>query len=117
MPQSPASLIGLVVMLAACAIGCLGGWRERSAALTAVLGIVASLGVQKLSGRWDPATSLLAVDVVVLAALGALAWKSARLWPVVVAGLQGIGVALDGLKAADVAVGTYTFLTLSTLVS
>ena len=104
-------------MLAACGVGCLGGRRERWAALTAVAGIAASLAVQSLSGRWAPAPALLVVDLAVLAAFGALAWKPKSLWPVGLVALQGVTVALDALKIADAALGAYTFLTLTTLTS
>ena len=104
-------------MLGACALGLLGGGRERLAALIATAGIAASLAVQSLSGRWDPAAALLVVDLAVLVAFGALAWRPDRAWPLLVVFLQGVIVALDGLKAVTPAIGAYTFLTLTALLS
>ena len=111
MPQSLPSLIGLCLILVVCSsTAIVGGWRERVAALSFLLAVLASITVQQASTAWDPVLPLAAIDVVLMAVLGALAWRSRLAWPVWAVALQGLTVAIDGLRIAEIGMEPYSYL-------
>lgn len=91
------SLIGALdtfVWAAACGFALWkGGRSEQSAAVLLIVAWMASLAAQHYSGLSNPQWLIVAVDVATLAALGAIAWRSERSWPIWAAALQSIGTA------------------------
>ena len=78
-----------------------GDEPERVGAGTSVLGLLASLLLQNDSQLYGPQWGLFAVDVILLAAYAALAWKSRRSWPVWASGLQSLAVMSHLLTMID----------------
>lgn len=112
MPQSLASLLGVAAVLLICAATAMvGGTRERAAAGVTALGLLASLTVQSTAPSWVPVLRLGLVDLAVLLAFIALAWRPRGGWPLWAVGVQGVTVALDLLRAADRNMAPYTYLT------
>ena len=96
------SQIGTAVAVAVVAFAFLKGDEpERVGAGAFALGLLASLLVQNDSQLYGPQWGLFTVDVVLLAAYAALAWKSRRSWPVWATGLQSLAVMSHGLTMVD----------------
>lgn len=112
MPQTLLSLIGLLAIVAVCTFtAVLGSRRGKVAALAVLASVVVSTVVQRLAANWDPVWPLTAVDVLLLAILAGLAWRPRRGWPVWAVALQGLTVAIDLLRAAEIGMEPYTYLT------
>ena len=78
-----------------------GDEPERVGAGAYALGSLAALLVQNDSQLYGPQWGLFTVDVVLLVAYAALAWKSRRSWPVWATGLQSLAVMSHGLTMVD----------------
>jgi hypothetical protein len=79
-----------------------GDEPERVGGAVYGLGALASLLLQDDTGLYGPQWGLMAVDVVMLAAWAALAWKSRRSWPVWASALQSLIVMTHILTLVDV---------------
>ena len=111
MPQTLLSLLSLFVILGVCTLAALvGGRSERMGALAFLVSIVASITVQQMFTIWDPVWPLMGVDVALLAVFSALAWRRRRGWPAWAVALQGLTVAVDSLRAAELGMEPYTYL-------
>lgn len=89
--QTLFSQIGLICAVAVTAFAFLKGDEpEKLGASVFMLGFFASQMLQDLTllqgGRWD----MMIIDIVMLLAFSALAWKSGRAWPVWVCALQSL---------------------------
>lgn len=110
MSHSPLSLINLIVVVAICAVtASLSGWRERIAAGAILLAVLASTVVQQASAAAYPALPLMAVDGVLLAVLMGVAWRARRVWTICAVGLQGLVLAVDGLRAVETDMDVHTY--------
>lgn len=70
-----------------------GGRVELRGAALFTLAWIASLGQRALAGADTPGGGRAAIDLAVLVALAALAWKSPRPWPVFACGFQALALA------------------------
>lgn len=96
------SQIGAAVAVVVVAFAFLKGDEpERVGAGAYVLGLLASLLVQDDSQLYGPQWGLFVIDVVLLVAYVALAWKSRRSWPVWASGLQSLAVMSHVLTMVD----------------
>lgn len=78
-----------------------GGEPERIAAGAFGLGWFASMLVQNDSDLYNAQWSMLAIDIVMLAVLAALVWKSRRTWPTWACAAQLLVVTAHVLMATD----------------
>jgi hypothetical protein len=80
-----------------------GGWPERAAALTILVGsVLTQVALSPFAGRFGGVEfSVLLVDLAALAAFVALALKSDRYWPIWIAAFQLIGVLAHLARMAD----------------
>ena len=79
---------GALLLAGAILYGLLSGPIERQIAVVMAIGWAASLAVQSLSGRADPAALIAIVDGAVLAAFGVIFVRSRRFWVGLIANLQ-----------------------------
>lgn len=89
-------------------------WRGRDDERLAAAGFLAawamSLVVYK-SGDFDTQWAVLLIDVVLLAVLTFIALRTVRYWPLLVAALQLLAIAVALAKAADARVSGWAFIT------
>ena len=96
------SQIGAAVAVSVVAFAFLKGDEpERVGGGVYMLGLLASLLIQDDSQLYGPQWGLFAVDVILLVAYAALAWKSRRSWPVWASGLQSLAVMSHVLTMVD----------------
>lgn len=111
-----AAQIGAVFVVLVCAFAFLkGDPPERIAAGAYVLLWFASLLVQDDGALYQVQWGVFAVDTVMLAVLGGLAWKSRRAWPVWASALQLLIVMSHVLSIIDVRPPIASFLTVINL--
>lgn len=79
-----------------------GDEPERVGGGVYALGALASLLVQEETRLYGPQWSLMALDVVLLAAYAAVAWKSRRAWPVWATAFQALVVMTHVMIVVDV---------------
>lgn len=106
-------LAAFALLLTVAAVGAVvrGGAVERRGAALFALAWAVSLGAQALSGETSPGPWLPAIDAVVLIALGRLAWRSIRPWPVYACGFQLLTVAGDVAKWVETGLDVRLHLT------
>lgn len=98
-----ASQIGAIFMVAVCAFAFLKGDEpERVAAGAFVLAWFASLLAQDDGNLNQVQWGVFAIDVVMLMVLGALSWKSRRVWPVWATACQLLVVTSHIMSVVDV---------------
>ena len=108
--------IGAVFMVAVCAFAFLKGDEpERVAAGAFVLAWFASLLAQDEANRYSVQWGVFAIDVVMLVVLGALAWKSRRVWPVWAAACQLMVVTSHIVSVVELSHSIIAFLTVINL--
>ena len=108
--------IGAVFMVAICAFAFLKGDEpERIAAGAFVLAWFASLLTQDELNRYSVQWGVFAIDVVMLVVLGALSWKSRRVWPVWAAACQLMVVTSHIVLLVDLRPSIIAFLTVINL--
>ena len=108
--------IGAIVVVLICAFAFLKGDEpERVAAGTYVLGWFASLLSQDEANLYNVQWGVFGIDVVMLVVLGALVWKSRRVWPVWAAGCQLIVVTSHIVSVVDLRPSIIAFLTVINL--
>ena len=91
--DDPHQLAGAAVVAVSCLAAVFrGGRAERLAALVFTLAYLLSVFAQDLHRFADPRVTVFAVDVVMLAFLVALAFRSDRWWVLFAAGFQGLAV-------------------------
>lgn len=108
------ALLAFTLLLAIAAVGALarGGEVERRGAALFIAAWLVSLACQWVSGETSPGIWLPVIDVTVLLALAALAWRSPRPWPVYACGFQTLAVAGDVAKWVEVDLDVGLHLTL-----
>ena len=94
-----------------------GDEPERIAAGAYVLGFFASLLVQGHQIVQGTQWSLLGIDLVMLAVLGGLTWKSRRAWPVWATALQTLTVTSHILTLVDIRPPAWAFITVINMAS
>ena len=98
-----ASQIGAIFMVAVCAFAFLKGDEpERIAAGAFVLAWFASLLAQDDNNINQVQWGVFAIDLVMLVVLGALTWKSRRVWPVWATASQLLVVTSHVMSVVDV---------------
>ena len=106
------SITGLALLAAVGVYALLrGGALERYAMGVATLGWLASLGVQSVSGIFDPVVGFLLIDTIAFAALVGLTWRSGRRWPLFAAGFQGLALSVDGMRVVSPHLSRWVYLT------
>lgn len=112
MPHALFSQIG-TLLLVAVGVAALawGGARERRGGVIVLAAGAAKLMVQRLSGRYDPATLFATVDALVLVALLGLTWRSPVVWPFLAVGFQGVAMALHAIRELSPAMSAWTYVT------
>jgi hypothetical protein len=113
------SLAAFALLLMVAAVGAVvrGAAVERRGAVLFALAWAASLGAQALSGEPSPGLWLPAIDGAVLIALGRLAWRSPRPWPVYACGFQMLTVAGDVARWVETDLDAGLHLTFLALMS
>lgn len=86
-----------------------GDEPERVGGGVYALGALASLLLQDDARLYGPQWSLMVLDVVLLAAYAALAWKSRRSWPVWAGALQSLIVMIHVMTVVDVRPPLFAF--------
>lgn len=101
--ETLASQIGAAVAVCVTAFAFLKGDEpERIGASAYVLGLFASLLVQDTGQLYGTNWGLMIIDVIMLAVLAGLAWKTDRSWPVWACALQSVIVLSHILTIVDV---------------
>lgn len=104
--------IGAFFVVAVCAFAFLKGDEpERVAAGAYVLGWFASLLAQDDANLHSVQWGVFAIDVVMLVVLGALVWKSRRVWPVWAAACQLMVVTSHVMSVVDLRPALAAFVT------
>lgn len=112
------SQIGAAVAVVVVAFAFLKGDEpERVGAGAYALGSLAALLVQDDSRLYGPQWGMMVVDVILLGAYAALAWKSRRAWPVWVSALQSLAVMTHVLMLVDLRLPLAAFLAVINLAS
>lgn len=112
------SQIGAVVVLGALGFAFLfGDEPERVGSAAYAFGWLASILVQNDAILIGPQWSLFAIDTVMLAVFGGLAWKSRRAWPVWATALQGLSVMSHILTLVDLRPSLAAYFTVLNIAS
>ena len=92
-PMTSAQIVSWAALAMTCAIVAWRGRRpERLGMAVVAVGWVVTPFVQRLGSWYEPQYGILAVDVVVLAALVALAFRYDRYWPICATAFQAVAV-------------------------
>lgn len=116
--DTPASQIGAFVTVSVVIFAFLKGDEpERVGAGAYALGFLASLLTQDDGALYGTQWGMMGVDLVMLAVLAGLAWKSRRSWPVWAAAMQSIVVMSHVLTLVDVRPPMAAYMTVINLAS
>lgn len=99
------------VLMSVCALAV---WRGRDDERLAAGGFLAAWALSLVvfkSGDYQTQWPILLIDVALFVALATIALRTARYWPLPVAALQLLAVAVPVAKAADAAVSGWAFIT------
>ena len=110
--------IGAAAILIICAAALWKGDRlEQWGAGICILAWLATILIQDDAAAGIEEFALLGVDFAVLAALGVLAWRGVRSWPVWAAACQAITVAIHLAKMVDFRIPTAAYISALVLAS
>ena len=111
-----AAQLGAVFVVLVCAFAFLKGDEpERLAAGAYVLGWFATLLVQTDGELYETSPGVFAIDVLMLAVLGGLAWKTRRTWPAWASAMQLLVVMSHIVLYVDVRPPLSSFITVINL--
>lgn len=96
------------VVLAAAAFG---GRSERIGAAVVGAGSLGGMIAQMTSGLFDPVATLFLIDVLVMAGLVALTWRSGVGWPFFAVACQGVGLAVHLIRTLSPSMHPWIYLT------
>lgn len=99
------------VLMTVCALAVWRGRDDERLAAAAFLAAWALSLVVARSGDFDTQWAVLLVDFGLLGVLAAIALRTARFWPLPVAALQLLAVAVPLAKAVDAGVSGWAFIT------
>jgi hypothetical protein len=103
--------IGSIIFVLVCAFAILKGDRtERLGAGLLLVAWAASINAQLAEGMLNTQYAVLAIDVIVLAILSVLAWRSERSWPMWAAAFQAIGVAVHIARGAGLRISGVPYI-------
>lgn len=94
-----------------------GDWLEQWGGGLSFIAWLASLLIQDVAAPDLQEYAMLGVDFAMLAALGVLAWRGQRTWPVWAAACQAITVAIHLAKIVDFRIPTVAYISALVLAS
>lgn len=106
----------VIVLICGCALW-KGGWLEQWGGGLSFIAWLASLLIQDNAALDLQEYAMLGVDFAMLAALGVLAWRGERTWPVWAAACQAITVAVHLSKMVDFRIPTVAYISALVLAS